>query len=175
MADAGDYAAGAQIALKGGGGQTPPRQPPLSVSPWNSIETTDLHLQLRGQKCGSPPVVRSYDKRQDFYDQLAYEVQHNLSIVALADKRGLPDPCRRLEITTLLSRGKQLLDECPTETGTCQEALEGIPLLEQAAERAKKAGQAQQRRQGLKLLSRAQILGGSTRRSAGGRQPPARL
>jgi len=161
VADTGDYTVGALITFKKGGSQFPPAQLLKLIKGWDTVETQELYIQVRNQKYPLPPVTKSKAAVADFYAEVAGVVERDLTVVVLAEKRGWPELRGKMEIAALLARGKQLLNNCASETRACKDAQDAIPLLAEAASLAKGTGSNQEAREGLRLLSQAQMLAGN--------------
>lgn len=147
VAETGEYKIGGRITFA-------KRALPLGpLIKWNSLRG-EFYVEAGDKNYPLPAMSASRDKLPEFYTQVVGELKRNLSVVALANKRGWADLAGTMETKALLSRGSEMLDSCPKQTRICSDARDAIPVL--AAAVAK--GTANQ--EALALLGRAQFLAG---------------
>jgi len=157
----GDYQVGALVTFKRGSSQFPPTQLLKLMKGWDTVETEEFYIQVRGKKYPLPPVTKPKAALADFYAEVAEAVQRDLTVVVLAEKRGWPELLGKMKIAALLARGKQLLDGCGNDARACKSAQDAVPLLAEAASQAREMGKDPEARESLRLLSQAQTLAGN--------------
>ncbi len=150
VADTGDYTVGGRITLQ-------KQNFPFPLFTKSGTVEGELFIQSSANKYPLPAVSKSRRALPDFYTEGVKDIQQNLTIVVLAEKRGWTDLRGTMEIKALLARGNALLDKCPKTAPICKDAQDAIPLLIAAVEKDPE-GKNPEGRAGLWMLGRAQFL-----------------
>lgn len=114
----------------------------------------DLHIDVRGKLYPLKSVSGTRDALPNFYSQVAQEVARALPGVVMAEHLQLPHVLENMQTEALLSKGRQLLDQCPKQGRRCGSAQDAIAVLSAAAQQGTPSWRVSW------LLGRAQMLTG---------------
>jgi tetratricopeptide (TPR) repeat protein len=125
ITDTGDYKIGGKIAVQ--------KNAPLFRVFAKGAIGADLHIDAHGKIYPLKSVSGTRDDLPKFCAQVAAEVGRGLPGVVLAEHLQLPEVLENMKTEALLSKGSQLLDQCPKQGGHCGSAQDAIVVLSAAA------------------------------------------